>query len=133
MNAIICLDDKNGMLFNKRRQSRDSVLTERVLKLAEGNKLFVSTYSAKLFGENTAVTVVDNPLNSAQSGDFCFIESAVETLANVTTLYVFRWNRHYPADTFFTLDIEKEGFKLVSTEDFAGSSHEKITLEVYSI
>ena len=26
MNIIICLDDNNGMMFNKRRQSQDRIL-----------------------------------------------------------------------------------------------------------
>ena len=33
MKLIVCLDDKNGMMFNKRRQSRDRVLIENVLEL----------------------------------------------------------------------------------------------------
>lgn len=132
MNAIICLDEKNGILFNKRRQSRDSVLNTRVLELAKGKKLFVTAYSAKLFNESDAVTVVDNPLKSAQDDDFCFIESNIDSLSDIETLYIFNWNRHYPADTFFKFDLEKEGFKLISTEEFAGSSHERITLNIYN-
>ncbi len=132
MNAIICLDDKNGMMFNKRRQSRDSILNERVLKLAEGKNLFMSEYSAKLFGENRDIAIVENPLTAAKKGDFCFIEGKIDSIAEIDTLYVFLWNRHYPADTFFDLDLEKEGFKLTSTEEFAGNSHEKITLNIYN-
>ena len=32
MNLIVCLDDKNGMAFNGRRQSRDRLLTEDLLQ-----------------------------------------------------------------------------------------------------
>ena len=32
MKLIVCLDDNNGMMFNKRRQSRDRVLIENVFK-----------------------------------------------------------------------------------------------------
>ncbi len=130
MNLIICLDDKNGMLFNKRRQSRDSVLNERVLSISSGARLLMNTYSAKLFSDSETVAD-DNFLNIAESSDYCFCEAAVESLENAEKIYVFRWNRHYPADTFFKFDIEKEGYSLESTEEFVGSSHEKITLDIY--
>lgn len=132
MELIICLDDKKGMLFAKRRQSRDAVLNERVLEIASGKKLFMSAYSAKLFGENSAITVDDSFLTVAQAGDVCFAECAVNSLENVEKLYVFLWNRHYPADVFFKLDIEKEGFSLAEEEEFAGNAHDKITLKVYT-
>ena len=34
MTLIVCLDDKNGMAFNHRRQSQDRLLRRRVLELA---------------------------------------------------------------------------------------------------
>ena len=131
MNAIICLDEKNGMMFNKRRQSRDSVLNQKVLELSEGKRLMMNGYSAKLFGGDKGIIADDNFLQIAQTGDFCFIESPLESLHNVENLYVFLWNRHYPADVYFNFDIKKEGFVLQSTEEFAGTSHEKITLNIY--
>jgi len=131
MNAIICLDEKNGMMFNKRRQSRDSVLNQRVLELSEGKRLLMNGYSAKLFGEDKGIIVDEGFQILAREGDFCFIEAPLESLHNVENLYVFLWNRHYPADVYFNIDISKEGFVLASTEEFVGSSHEKITLNVY--
>jgi len=43
-------------------------------------------------------------------------------------LILYRWNRTYPADLYFTLSLE--GWTLERREEFAGSSHEKITKEV---
>ena len=119
MKLIICLDDKNGMLFNKRRQSRDSALNERVISLASGARLLMNSYSAKLFADCEIISD-DNFLNTAEKGDFCFCEAAVESLENAEKIYVFRWNRHYPADTFFNFDIEKEGYVLESTDPKEG-------------
>ena len=45
MNIIVCLDDKNGMMFNKRRQSQDRVLRQRMLELAGEKKLPVMIHS----------------------------------------------------------------------------------------
>ena len=47
----------------------------------------------------------------------------------IEQLIVFHWNRAYPGD--FYLDIPLDQWKLVSTDEFPGSSHEKITKEVY--
>ena len=49
MKVIVCLDERRGMMFNNRRQSRDSVLIEDVVKDLCGEKLFISPYSEKLF------------------------------------------------------------------------------------
>ena len=34
MIVMVCVDDKNGMMFNKRRQSQDRVLRQHMLVLA---------------------------------------------------------------------------------------------------
>ena len=39
MTLIVCVDDNMGMLFNHRRQSKDVVVRERILKQAEGKHL----------------------------------------------------------------------------------------------
>lgn len=130
MNLIICLDDNKGMLFNNRRQSRDSVVTERVLALAEEKKLLMNSYSAKLFPLDS-ITVDEDFLLNAESVDFCFAEQKIESLEGVNALYLFLWNRKYPSDVKFGFDLKEEGFSIDSTEEFVGSSHEKITLEVY--
>ena len=73
MNVIVCLDDKNGMLFNKRRQSQDKI----------------------------------------------------------NTLIIYKWNRIYPADLHFDINVNDVSWELIDSEEFNGSSHEKITREIY--
>ena len=133
MNIIICIDDNGGMLFNKRRQSRDSVLCSRVVELSNGSKLWMSEYSAKLF-EGADIIINNGFLYMAEAGDYCFVE---ESLLNfdfsaVENIIVYRWNRKYPADVKFDLMV-LEGFKLVDSCEFKGSSHEKITEEIYKL
>ncbi len=131
MNLIVVLDDKNGMLFNRRRQSRDRVLTARILEIS-GGKLIVNAYTAELFaGTNADLTIAEDPLSAAKPGDWCFLEdrSPVPAGGNIEKLVVYRWNRVYPSDLKFTLDLS--AMKRVSSTDFAGYSHENITEEVY--
>lgn len=131
MNIIVCLDDKNGMSFCGRRQSRDSVLCDRVLSISSGSKLWMNEYSAKLF-DDEKICVDNNYLLKAQSGEYCFVE--IEELSSyakyIESIIVFRWNRHYPSDRKFDLQLLNDR-SLKNSIEFKGSSHELITEELY--
>ena len=135
MKVIVCVDDRLGMTFNRRRQSRDRILCEDVISdLPEGQGLYVSEYSRILFdfAEDRLICCEDF-LDSAGEGDVCFVENRALTpyVSKIRSLVIYRWNRHYPSDTAFDIDLCEDGFKLISTSEFAGSSHEKITKETY--
>ena len=126
MKLIVCLDDKNGMMFNKRRQSRDRVLIENVLELCKGEKLCTNEYSLTLFPEN-AVEVFENIENVENA--YCFAENFTVNEEFVDEIIVYKWNRVYPADTYFNIDLNN--WNLTETMEFEGLSHEKITREIY--
>ncbi len=132
MQVIVCLDDRNGMLFNHRRQSRDREVLKEILKDAEGKRLWIRPFSQKLFqGTENRVQISDSPLDAASPGETCFVEdlSLAGWEDSIESLTVYRWNRHYPGDFF--LDLDLSGWRLVSRREFSGNSHEKITKEVY--
>ena len=54
MIIMVCVDDNNGMMFNKRRQSQDRVLRQRMLELAGEKKLWMNDYSRRQFPEEEA-------------------------------------------------------------------------------
>ena len=54
-----------------------------------------------------------------------------EWVSLASCVVCYRWNRHYPADQYFDIDLSAMGFALWEREDFPGSSHETITREVY--
>ena len=131
MNIILCLDDNNGILFNKRRQSRDRVLCERVASLASGGRLLMNEYSSGLF-EGFDVVVDANFLENAQNGDYCFVENADFSAFSekIEDVIIYRWNRAYPSDV--KIDISFLNGRIVaSSEDFKGNSHDKITEVIY--
>ena len=128
MNIIICLDDDCGMMFGGRRQSRDKAVCEKAISLARGGKFYINSFSAKLFSDFDGVTADDSMPECAGEGDVCFLENILPP-KGTTHLTVFRWNRRYPGDMHF--EPLKNGFALVSSEDFEGNSHEKITMEIY--
>ena len=135
MIVMVCLDDKNGMMFNGRRQSKDKVLRERMDELAGENKLWMNAYSAKQFGaeQGSNIQVDEEFLQKAGVGEFCFVENQklTDVEQQIEKLMVFRWNRVYPADQYLDLDITFGNWKLLEQMEFAGHSHEKITMEVY--
>lgn len=126
MKLIICLDDKNGMLFNKRRQSRDRVLIENIMELCKGKTLYTNDYSSALFPENSVVICED--FKNIENG-FVFAENIMVSEDKIQEIIIYKWNRVYPADTFFNISLD--GWKIIETVDFVGSSHEKITRERY--
>lgn len=130
MKLFACVEKSGGMLFNGRRVSRDSAVCDRMLFLAGERKIYLNAYSAGLFEVKERLFVSDDFLSLAGEEDFCFVENTAIPVGDVEEVYLFCFHRDYPADTFFTLDL-KSDFKKIKTEHFAGSSHKKITLEIY--
>ena len=135
MKLIVCLDDRNGMRFNGRRQSRDRLMQQDLLGYVGGQPLYLSPSSAKLFAgySQALLEVGEDFLDRAGEADFCFVEDfdCVRLADQVRELVIYRWNRSYPADLYFGLAPAACGLVLTEQTDFPGSSHEKITREVY--
>ena len=129
MQVIITVENRNGMLFNHRRVSRDQKVSERILAYCKEKKLWMNAYSAKLFENNPQICVSETFLE--QKDAICFVEDQDVTpyLPEIDTIILFHWNRDYPADFFFTVDLSE--WNRIHQEEFAGKSHEKITMEVY--
>ena len=133
MNLVVCVDDKLGMALFGRRQSRDALLIADLAELAAGEKIYMSPRSALLFeGSNTNIIPHEDFASLAGEGEYCFAEfispASLEEKAEKIILY--RWNRRYQADLFFDIDLSL--WKLESTAELPGSSHELITREVYT-
>lgn len=133
MILIVCVDDSGGMLFNHRRQSQDHLLRERILRLTAGKQLWMNHYSAKQFDAIPQVKVDDNLLSKASAGEYCFVEDALLSPyeKRAEKIILFKWNRRYPGDLYFDINLNNGSWKMTNTQDFQGSSHEKITMEVY--
>jgi hypothetical protein len=119
------------MMFNKRRQSQDSVLREKLLEIS-GGKLLMSSYSAKQFEGLIGVVVDDDYILNATENDYCFVEDRGFDISKVNEVVLCHWNRLYQADTIFDVDLKGIGFKSISKEDIVGSSHPKITIQTFA-
>lgn len=131
MKIAVCIEKSGGMLFNNRRVSKDSIQQEKLLELVGNGKVCLNEYTAKQFERTEQLQISEDFLSTATGEDICFIENVEIPMEKVSQIYLFQWNRDYPADVYFDFDLKSLGFKKDSTEDFAGTSHKKITLEIY--
>lgn len=138
MIVIACVDEKNGMMFHGRRQSRDRILQEDVLRECKGKKLYMNSRSYALFKDDVKsdieLCVAEDFLDRAGKEDYCFTEDGnamADYLEEIQAVLVYRWNRRYPADVYFPIDLAADGWEWKSREEFQGSSHERITKERY--
>lgn len=134
MILAVCLDDKFGMSFLGRRQSRDREISAQLLSRLKKGRLWLECRSAELFDEDDSrITVTDGFPENYGREDVVFCEnlSFAGDLTRFSCIWMYRWNCVYPADVRFPMDEVQESFSLSESMDFAGSSHERITLEVY--
>ncbi len=132
MIVIVCIDDDNGMMFNKRRQSRDRAVIEDILSMAGEKTIWIQKFSAPLFEKFEKNVMIDDEFfDKAKEGEFCFVEncSILPVLERVEKIVVYRWNREYPADLYFDVDLSQ--WNVGDSSEFQGFSHERIVKEIY--
>ena len=136
MILIAFVDDGGGMMFNHRRQSRDRVALQRIIDITAESTLWMNEYSAPLFTEFAApqIQVDAQFLDKAEPADYCLVENVDVSpyLPFIEKSILFHWNRSYPSDMKFPIKLDGGKWRLISTNEFPGSSHEKITMEVYA-
>ncbi|MDR3765828.1 MAG: ribonuclease Z [Butyricicoccus sp.] len=134
MILLVCLDDRNGMQFQGRRQSQDRLVRQDMFAQAAGHRLWVDADTARQFTEPDApICISEHAAQQAAPGDYYFAESPafLPPLAAMEQIIVYRWNRHYPADAYFPIALEFPAWRRIGMTEFRGYSHEKITKEVY--
>ena len=128
MKLIVAIDKSNGMMFNNRRVSQDKEVTSKIIEITKDSRLLMSEYSSKLFNEYENIIITNNILD-ANPEDYFFLEDLDIVEENIDSIYIFNWNRDYPADKYFEIDLSN--YKKESKEEFVGNSHKKITLTVF--
>lgn len=134
MILAVCVEDRLGMMFHQRRVSRDRKVCEDILEMCRGKELYMTAASCRLFeGQSDAIHCVeekDGFLKKIPEGAFFFVENPEYICEDRTEkIILYRWNRKYPADQYFPVRLQE--WDLISTEEFQGNSHEKITKEIY--
>ena len=131
MRLIICVDDKYGIQFNNKRQSRDAKVCIDMLELIGSGRLIIDDYSRKLFNAFWNEQICIDSTEIAEDGDYCFVEKTIpEDFTRIDEIILYKWNRVYPASAYFP-EMVLDQYTLCDTKEFVGTSHEKITREVY--
>ncbi len=127
MIVFACVDDNFGLCFNKRRQSRDKTVYDRIYEIIGDKKLYITEFSKELFKEDKILIKKEVFISDEET--FFFIENEIpENLCKAEKIILFHWNRNYPSDLKFTLP---DCFKEVNRYEFKGNSHDKITEITY--
>lgn len=129
MDLIVCLDDDDGMKFNHRRQSRDQKVINDILNNLEGQKLYSDEESRILFPKNRLDIVYVSDLTDIEGYFFAESTSNIPEEKNIDNLIIYKWNRRYPSDEKFPIPYHE--WKMISSVEFVGKLHEKITKEIY--
>lgn len=130
MRIIVCVDLKNGMMFNKRRQSQDRMVRRDILRMTGEDKLWMNHYSYGQFSNDMGNIFVDEDfLKNAEEDDYCFVENCKLADMQAEQLILYRWNKIYQSDV--KLDADMREWHLISQLEIEGYSHDKIAKEVY--
>lgn len=134
MNIIVCLEDKNGMMFNKRRLSQDKVIREDIYNNMDWKSLVMNSYSFKMFEkDNPTIDIIvreDLPLCDKDNLQFIEDKQLGKFESEIDKIIVYYWNRRYPSDLKFDIDFSDGNWEVISEEEFCGNSHEKITKKI---
>ena len=134
MKLIICVDDNNGRMFNRRRQSKDREVRHDILAYTMPERIWMNEYSLEQFetDDTSRIQVANNFLIQADDNDYCFIENGQYLIdeSRLDEIVLYHWNRVYPADYYF--DIDLHGWTLADQKEFKGFSHDKITREIWT-
>lgn len=138
MILISCIDDRGGLLFHGRRLSRDRVLCQDVLRTCAGSPLWMAPGSRSLFsslrdGLSSSILTSEDFLAQAAPGEFCFLEDRPirPFLDGWSPWSSITGTAATPQTCFWTWTPAALGWSLLGREEFPGSSHKKITKEVY--
>lgn len=144
MKIVFVLDQKNGMMFNHRRQSFDHAIIEKVAKdvnEVEG-RLWLSDYSKELFASYgvNMMPLEEFDLTKANDNDVVYVENVdVDLKAMIADkevsieLNFYRWDKVYPSDKkmIFTKEL-LDAFFVKDSYELSGEIHDVISVEVWT-
>ena len=116
IKAIRIINHPNGINIGARHISvSTSGLVPKIYDLAKEN--IPCTLSISLHATNNEKRSNMMPVNNVYK---------------IEELIIFKWNRRYPSDLTLDFNPSEHNMVLVKSEDFKGTSHEKITMEVWT-
>lgn len=124
MTLYFCIDSAGGIAFLRRRQSRDRAIINDIYSEIS-DALYVSEYSKKLLPD---ANVMDQ---MGQGDTFLELTEPSQYFDLYDRIVIYNFNRRYPSDVAMADSPFLYGFDLSETSEFVGTSHDRITKEVY--
>ena len=117
------------MAFNHRRQSKDSVIIDKIEQIVKNNPLYCDEYTAELFSENKNINIVTQKPSERPYFWFPELKDPAPLDENITKIHAFYWDKNYPADVFCSWNPLK--WDLFFSRELIGSSHDVISYREY--
>jgi len=127
MKIVFVLDQKNGMMFNHRRQSFDQAIIKKIVEDVNEIKgrLWLSDYSKELFA---SYDVNMMPLEEFDLD----LEAMIADKEVSIELNFYRWDKVYPSDKkmIFTKEL-LDAFFVKASYELSGETHDVISVEIW--
>lgn len=143
MKIVFVLDQKNGMMFNHRRQSFDQAIIKKIVEDVNEVKgrLWLSNYSKDLFTsyDVNVMPLEEFDLTKANDNDVVYVENIdVDLEAMIADkeasieLNFYRWDKVYPSDKkmIFTKEL-LDAFFVKDSYEMSGETHDVISVEIW--
>lgn len=127
MKIISTVDDHMGLMFHQRRLSQDAMVRADMNEMHQ--TIYMNQYSYQLYQDLVKDIVVDENFLENHDG-YCLVEnvSVKNYIDKIDEVVLYYWNRNYPRDFYFDLDLSV--FKIIETKEFDTKSHH-ITKVIY--
>ena len=108
MTLAFCVDDRGGLSFNRRRQSRDRAVSATALPGRGMHPLGGALLPPLVPPGGRTHPHGGGALDPGGPEDVCFLEltGPAPALERADQLILYRWNRHYPSDRKIALPPE---------------------------
>ncbi len=144
MRVVYVLDQKNGMMFNHRRQSFDQTIIKKIVEDVKdtNGRLWLSDYSKELFAsyDVKVMPLEEFDLTTINDNDVVYVENIdVDLEAMIADkevsieLNFYRWDKVYPSDKKMTFTKELlDAFFVKDSYELSGDIHDVISVEIWN-
>ncbi len=127
MNAVLIVDERDGLAFNHRPPSRDGALMEDLKTQIDG-PLYATSYFGRMASRYGLDVCEEQPENEEDWVLFDH-DPTPEEAEKINKILLYRFmDVYYPADERLSLDLSD--FTIEEEMSFEGTSHDEIVREV---
>lgn len=134
MDIFAAIGKKGGMMFFKRRVTKDQVFIDYIIEKCDKRNLYMNEYSKELFCDKDNIIVDENFLDIATNDGCCFVENVdiADYTDKIDRIYLCDWGRKYPATFYFDINVfDDPNWKFITFENLIGKSHDSMVVFIF--